>query len=57
MGWLISEQGLPRKRKYAADLMDDTGCARSTGPSLDRRRRPRSSRLAGYLITGRSPAR
>ena len=25
MGWLISEQGLSRKRKYAADLMDDTG--------------------------------
>src|SRR3954452_24654603 len=27
-GWLISEQGLARKRKYAADLMEDRGMRR-----------------------------
>src|ERR671936_637248 len=25
VGWLVSEQGAARKRKYAADLMDDPG--------------------------------
>jgi stearoyl-CoA desaturase (delta-9 desaturase) len=28
VGWLITEQGVARKRKYAADLMDDTGMRR-----------------------------
>jgi stearoyl-CoA desaturase (delta-9 desaturase) len=28
VGWLISEQGIARKRKYAADLMDDSGMRR-----------------------------
>ena len=53
-GWLISEQGLARKRKYAADLMDDPGMRRINkafpwivvaglaAPAL-----------AGYLVTGR----
>src|SRR3954447_17653777 len=25
VGWLVSEQGMARKRKYAADLLDDPG--------------------------------
>jgi stearoyl-CoA desaturase (Delta-9 desaturase) len=28
VGWLISEQGIARKRKYAADLLDDPGMRR-----------------------------
>jgi stearoyl-CoA desaturase (delta-9 desaturase) len=28
VGWLITEQGIARKRKYAPDLMDDTGMRR-----------------------------
>jgi stearoyl-CoA desaturase (delta-9 desaturase) len=28
VGWLVSEQGLARKRKYAADLLDDPGMRR-----------------------------
>jgi stearoyl-CoA desaturase (delta-9 desaturase) len=53
-GWLVSEQGLARKRKYAADLMEDTGMRRVNrafpwlvvlGLGLPA--------LAGYLITGR----
>ena len=53
-GWLISEQGLARKRKYAADLMEDRGMRRINrafpwlvvlGLALPA--------LAGYLITGR----
>ena len=54
MGWLISEQGLSRKRKYAADLMDDTGMRKIN------RAFPwivvaglAAPALAGYLITGR----
>jgi stearoyl-CoA desaturase (Delta-9 desaturase) len=54
MGWLVSEQGIARKRKYAADLMDDGGMRRINrafpwlvvlGLAIPA--------LAGYLITGR----
>jgi stearoyl-CoA desaturase (delta-9 desaturase) len=54
VGWLVSEQGTARKRKYAADLMDDPGMRRINrafpwlvvlGLGLPA--------LAGYLITGR----
>ena len=54
MGWLISEQGLSRKRKYAADLMDDPGMRKIN------RAFPwivvaglAAPALAGYLITGK----
>ena len=58
-GWLISEQGLARKRKYAADLMEDTGM-RKHQPRLPvaRRRRPRGCpRWPATSSPGGSPAR
>jgi stearoyl-CoA desaturase (delta-9 desaturase) len=54
VGWLVSEQGMARKRKYAADLLDDPGMrviSRAfpaivvAGLALPA--------LAGYIITGR----
>jgi stearoyl-CoA desaturase (delta-9 desaturase) len=54
VGWLVSEQGMARKRKYAADLLDDRGMRMISrafpGIVLSGLALPA---LVGYLATGR----
>jgi stearoyl-CoA desaturase (Delta-9 desaturase) len=54
VGWLVSEQGMARKRKYAADLLDDAGMrVISRGFPAIVVAGLALPALAGYLITGR----
>lgn len=54
VGWLVSDQGMARKRKYAADLLDDPGMRYISRafPAIVVASLALPA-LAGYLITGR----